>query len=410
MIVTNRKRHTQKHRKTFWKNTNLIFMGSGSFGTIYQITQKNSHRAMKIHRLREGIETCEDWKREFLLQKEAYRLCTPLLHPFSTYIARPHDFSYGSWNPSSTTLTHHRNHRGATACFFTMDRIPGRLPETSHGESIYRTIAPRFHTKAYIPPYLFMGALQYQISAESNVVTLDMLADTELVEFPQETLTYCNILTKGIAEGYLHNITGAFFTLIEKGFLPRDVEFLLDPMGKIAIIDFNEVRRIIHFSVNEIAQVYIDLCGIRRKSDRNPYYPADEPTPQWKFLCNPLTCPRGFCSLLEKYADKSWQAEVLQEVLHYATRQLQTSSSTKADWNPIKPIFSSSLPITERFDMIFQQYIVSHLCELLHRRGIDIPHLRETEYERALSLLRTALDSNEIQEDTDDWANHPMWL
>lgn len=403
-MIPRHRHQTQKHRRTYWKSTNLKYMGAGSFGTIFQL---NKAHVMKIHHLREGIETCEDWKREFLLQKEAYQLCTTQLRRYNTFIARPFTFNYGAWDKNATILRQQTNYLGATSCYFTMEKVNGRLPPTNATERVYQTIAPGFNTKATLPPYLLLGALQYQISAEYNAITLDMLDGTTLIEFPRETLNYCN--PSGTASEYINNITSAFFTLVEKGFIPRDVEFLLDSRGQIAIIDFNEVRKIpSHTQIpkEEIAQIYIDLCGIRRKSDRNPYYPADEPTPQWKFLCNPQTCPKGFCQLLEIYPQSSWHSDILQDVLQYTIRHLRIPDV--CDWKPTKNVFaSSSESIAVSFDNLFQQYIVHSLYELIQTRKITPPIITDIDYDTALSHLMTALANTNEQEE--DWGFNPIW-
>jgi hypothetical protein len=412
------RRKTQKRHKTFWKHTNLEYFGAGSFGRIYSL----GPRVMKIHTLQKGVETCEDWKREFETQRAAHRLCTNALFTVNAYIARPYEFSYGNWNTSRGVLTKHANYTRATSCFYTMERIYGRLPGSNNVEGIYASIVPTFRPKYTLPPYLFLGALEYQMSAESNVIALDMMKDTTLVEFPREGISYCNILPHGIAYTYIQSITAAFFILVEKGFLPRDVEFLFDSHGKIAIIDFNEVRRVdpatIESHIGEIANVYIDLCGARDKSDRNPFFAADEPTPQWKFLCNPKTSPQGFCQLLESFPTNSFQQKVLLYVLDYVRHKLAAVQPTMVDraaaiWNPVKPFFSK-LEIAREFDYAFQKYILYNLYDLCARRGIDKAVIDDSittmDYETALLYFQGLLNKKGtvVGLENDVWES-PLW-
>lgn len=404
------RRKTQKRHKTFWKHTNLNYFGAGSFGRIYSL----GTRVMKIHTLQKGVETCEDWKHEFETQKSAYRLCKNALENVNAYIAQPFEFSYGRWNTDRGTLTKHANYTRATSCFYTMERIYGRLPESVATERVYAATVPRFRPAHILPPYLFLGALEYQISPELNVITLDMMKDARLVEFPREEMSYCNILPNGIAHTYMQSITVAFFILVEKGFLPRDVEFLFDSRGQIAIIDFNEVRKI-HQTydgssyIGEIANVYIDLCGARDKSDRNPFFAADEPTPQWKFLCNPKTSPQGFCQLLESFSAHSLQQNVLLYVLDYVKHKLSIPIVQDYAWEPVKPFFSNSA-ITRDFDYVFQKYIIYNLYELCLRRGIKtFDKTNRMDYETLLNYFQELLNKKETVDPENDGWESMLW-
>ena len=53
--------------------------------------------------------------------------------------------------------------------------------------------------------------------------------------------------------------------------------------------------------INEdIANVYIDLCGLRKEAAaQNPQAPYEIGTPQWKFLCSPLASPYSFLEITE---------------------------------------------------------------------------------------------------------------
>lgn len=403
------RRKTQKQRKTFWKNTNLAYLGAGAFGTIYAF----GSRAMKIHRLRKETETCEDWKREYKLQTRAHRLCNRPLQLMNVYIVQPFGFHYGAWDTDKKTLRQTNSHVGATSCYFTMERVEGRLPASPTKEHTFQSIVPGFRAKYLLPPYLFLGALQYQLSPDSNAITLDMMSGAELIEFPRESIAYCNVIQNSIAYRYLQSITHAFFLLVEKGFVPRDIEFLFDSQGHVAIIDFNEVRTYAPSSIpiGEIAHVYIDLCGARRKSDRNPFFPADEPTPQWKFLCNPQTSPQAFCELLESFESNSWQQQIMQHVLSYICDNLVVPDVHDWNWKPVTPIFSHT-GATRDFDYKFQEYIINNLCDLSVRRGLfnSTAHegLKGVPY-RDLLVFFTDILKETPQTDSEDLWESPFW-
>jgi hypothetical protein len=404
------RRKTQKRHKTFWKHTNLNFIGAGSFGRIYSL----GTRVIKIHTLQKGVETCEDWKHEFETQRNAYRSCKNALSAVNAYIEQPFEFSYGRWNTERGTLAKHTNHTRASSCFYTMERIYGRLPESIATERVYTSIVPTFRSKHTLPPYLFLGALQYQVSPELNVITLDTMKDTELIEFSREGISYCNILPNGVAYRYMQSITSAFFILVRKGFLPRDVEFLFDGKGRIAIIDFNEVRQIdpseIESHIGEAAHIYIDLCGVRDKSDHNPFFAADMPTPQWKFLCNPQTSPQGFCQLLESFPTNSFEQKILLYVLDYVKRKLKIPTLQGWSWDPKRPSFSES-PITRDFDFLFQTYIINNLYDLCLKRKIKISmdDTNTMEYEALLGYLQELIDKKVDAYDENGWES-ALWL
>jgi hypothetical protein len=158
-------------------------------------------------------------------------------------------------------------------------------------------------TPSRIPPYLYLGSIQ----PLRGHITLDMVQGARLIEFPNESFQYCEV--DGVALALQESAVRAFFMIIEAGYMPRDVEFVLN--GTCApihttVLDFNEVRsledrargRPSYTLSQDIAHVYIDLCGLRASfEDVNPQAPYDSPTPQWKFFCSPLTSPNGFLLL-----------------------------------------------------------------------------------------------------------------
>lgn len=296
--------------------SDLSYLGNGSFGTVFAIPGFDKPYALKEHVIHDvNIKQCGEWANEYNMQKKIYTLCNSKIKHMKISIARPYVFSFGT--KIGDTLVKQKNEQGSTSCFFIMERILGRYPgpfrlntETilnaereGPNEIVEAKLAHilkgGFRPKTLIPPYMFLGDIE-----GDGKITLDMIKDSHLHEFPKQELNYCTIGVIGY--GLLRNMTASFFTIINAGFIPRDIEYVLngnDPDVLMSIIDFNEVKTLskrreiagADYDINEdCAHVYIDLCGLRKKSTRNPQAPYDDPTPQWKFLCNPLRCPEGY--------------------------------------------------------------------------------------------------------------------
>jgi hypothetical protein len=186
-----------------------------------------------------------------------------------------------------------------------MDKIP-------HSGSKWNSMLKKpISEKSRVPYYVFLGSLQ-----EGNTkITINQLRDCDVIQMPNDAMSYC---IPGIkAEERIVSLVSGFFVLLSNGFIPRDIEFVVDgrtrTQSHTVILDFNEVKTIEERSelygstgydpLLDTAHVYIDLCGLRSGITSNPMAPYDAPTSQWKFLCNPLCTPTTFLRIFSSYED-----------------------------------------------------------------------------------------------------------
>lgn len=424
-------------------HSQLAFLGSGSYGSVYAIGPRY---ALKEHRLNPldvasaGVETCADWQREYTLQKHIHSLCNDRLAAIGVSIAEPFRFSYA--RRTDTQLESVSSAADATSCFFTLERLPGRAPHSVCFEYTLATIlkptalAPL--TPSRIPPYLYLGSI---VPLQGHI-TLDMVQGARLIEFPNESFQYCEV--DGVALAMQESAVRAFFMIIEAGYMPRDVEFVLN--GTCApihttVLDFNEVRsledrahgRPSYILAQDIAHVYIDLCGLRASfEDVNPHAPYDSPTPQWKFLCSPLTSPNGFfaCFAAVRTAGIGVDVDAVVEYIyeyvyrHYIRVAIAKLSGAYASvlqtWTPI-PVFCLGCedvptpPVYRTFDTALQRYIIAGLLHTLALRQMPVPP-RFTgggdtlSFSDLISELRQALTSRTYTVEFDDaWDAMGLW-
>ncbi len=286
-------------------NTEYQYLGCGSYGSIYGL--RDTSQVFKVHSLE---QLCEAWDHEYKMQVLAHCLCEKKLQKQCVSIAKPYLFHFAKNTEKGFELSNRSN--DATSCLFTIDRIQS-------GTKLDSFLNRPLQQKS-LPPYIFMGSLE----EGPNRITSAMFHKRKIQELPNESLSYCEDVDSN-AYKVMESMHNAFFIMYDAGIIPRDIEFVLDGRTEtsslIAIIDFNEVQTIQqraqtygegYDTILDLAHVYIDLCGIRSKATRNPMASYDAPTPQWKFMCNPMVTPSAFCRLFQNHA------AMAQIILHYA--------------------------------------------------------------------------------------------
>jgi hypothetical protein len=321
-------------------NDDLTYLGSGSYGSIHSINATNV--VFKRHNInpndnRHTDNKCLEWEHEYNIQKKVFAACNNDLKNYYICIAKPYAFHYMKKMDNGLHKT--KNVREASACIFTMDRILDGSKWDKHLKSP--------HKKTLIPSYILFGTLETTL----NRITLESLKQSVIYEMPNEAYSFCldpGTFGMQMQESMAH----AFFVLLEKGFMPRDIEYVMDgrkyTQTLIAIIDFNEVKTIQERAESygegydvtlDTAHVYIDLCGLRTGNVPNPMAPYDSPTPQWKFLCNPLICPLTFLTIMQPYRD------VGEIILKYTYTKKMKTLLDQANIEWWKPLYVSKNPV-----------------------------------------------------------------
>jgi len=263
-----------------------------------------------------------------------------------------------------------------------MERIHGRSPHNPQLEKKLSSILfepAKFTLSPTIPFYMYLGSVD---DYSARYITLRMLSGSTIHEFEREALNYCSVQENSIAYTLLRDMTTAFFTIVQQGFIPRDIEFVLNGnKGNtlITILDFNEVKTIAERSVavdsyiveEDIANVYIDLCGLRREKTQgvNPQAPYDFGTPQWKFLCSPMTAPGAFLAIARSMPAYT---AIFERILRGCIRKRGRT------WVASGHVFSQNgdPAVFMEFDSFFQEYIVNMLIDTCRKKGlqtVDIP-------------------------------------
>lgn len=437
-------------RKNGISNTVLdsqcAFLGSGSYGEIYAMHAKPI--VFKYHKLREGEDKCRDWEHEYAMQKGAYAACNSELQDYDLSIARPYAFRYVQREEDALHCT--KNIEQASGCMFTMDKIPN-----TGGTKWNSVLKQPLSVRGTIPPYVYMGSVQEGPSK----VTLNQLRDSRLVNMPNDAMSYCILGPEG--ESRVASLVHGFFVLLAHGFMPRDIEYVVDgrtyTQSHTVLIDFNEVRTIEerrrayggsgYDVVVDAAHVYIDLCGLRAGQKPNPMAPYDAPTPQWKFLCNPMVSPATFLNLfasnetyrsvgsivLEYAFEKHMKQKMDDALKHWTPLYVYRGGTTDSDCTflgsftedeyaayrasqcafhtPVAALgrserqdyFGSMLLLHDRdrapydpyveYDIRFQIYILSALMNVLDRRGLPPTEIAGRSYHEILDDALRALDT-----------------
>lgn len=418
---------TRRHKAMAKQNNNsltyesLLYLGSGSYGSVYEIYGTNI--ALKEHRIFSHDDTlCTHWKHEYDTHLSIFSACNTLLSKWKSGIVKPYMFSYGS-RDERNILVPQTNVKKAQSCFFTMERVPGLASSNMcFSRKLHSLLKPESKLRpTYIPPYLYLGSLQ---PLEGHI-TLDMLQDTSIVEFPNEAYTYCIANPEGIASQMMKYMMLAFLTIVEQGFIPRDIEFVFNGSCNntyISILDFNEAKSIQERQKGrkdynlemDIAHVYIDLCGLRQSSTHNPQAPYDAPTPQWKFLCSVLISPYSFFDCVEFATHSGFHTfrleSVISEILAYVEINIfrtlfERMSHVFSMWTPTKSEFSHKYT---DFDTKLQMYYICAIMETIKRRKLYVDSdelVKKTSYLDALTYLQSILDKSKpsIVESDMDW-------
>ena len=395
----------------------LHHLGSGSYGAVYEIP--GTHMALKEHRISnldsQNNMFYENWNHEFEMQQSIFTSCNNILNSLHVNIVKPYIFSYGK-RTAGNILMPQSNVQNASSCFFTMEHVPG-LAFSSHCSTrkLYTLLQSDRHLQpSYIPPYMYLGSL---IPLNGHI-TLDMLQGTQLLEFPNDAFNYC--LVDGIALYIMSAMVLSFLTILEKGFVPRDIEFVFNSSCNniyCSILDFNEVKTIEERSNRpgytleiDIAHVYIDLCGLRSSRDVNPEAPYDSPTPQWKFLCSPIVSPYAFFACFDSAKNRGFKTfdvdKIVNEILEYVERRsfkpiFNRMSHAFSLWKPVKSEFSDKYI---EFDSKLQMYYFCGLMETIEKRKLTLPNksLDAMEYKEILNFLQSLLTLPNHTID-DDW-------
>lgn len=423
------------------------YLGNGSYGFVYIIPGYNGRYVLKQHLITNDINNtdsinsnnsinntkkktvCDSWIQEYNMHKHIYNTCNHLLTPLAISIVKPHSFSYGSYD--GNTLQRLPDEAGASHCYIIMERVYGQKMDNGLlNENIEEKLEKLLKNKGarkvrqLLPFYLYFGALQID-----GVITLDLLKGATLHEFSNESLNYCTIEN----DAYIHclRMMASFFIIAGADFAPRDIEYVLngnDGDTLMTILDFNEVKRWgqrkkkyeeimkrllkinnkketqksnkdyptynIHI---DLAHIYIDLCGLRKSVFPNPMAPYDSPTPQWKFLPNPITCPGGFFQAVEElkgmlpHETYEFQFEKVIEYIVIYIKKHWLHPQRDCPWEPHMPFFTSA-SVYASFDMTFQKHIVSNVWKLLHEKEKHLENIMNMPYSDTIGYINGILE------------------
>lgn len=399
-----------------YKITELEYLGNGSYGVVYVIPGHYGGYVIKEHAIVD-VSLCENasWTHEFEIHTTMYNKCNGPLQSLDIDIVRPYEFAYCFRD--QTVLKKLPTSSGANSCIILMDRIYGRDTIGSNEimeKKLSQICEPtrKYVVQQKIPPYMFLGTI-----GDVGRFTLEMLAGSSLIDFGVETAAHC-IIAEGIGLQILLNMMMSFFIVLEAGFMPRDIEYVLNgnvPDILITMLDFNEVktveerRQIYGENYNkaiDAAYVYINLCGLAKTACPNPYAPYEAPTPQWKFLCSPLKSPQAFleiaCKLLKVYDCE----ETLRFILDYTVKN-HMKEAGKSPWTPNNTHYSRDCvgahDFCMEFDMKYQSYIVGTMVSLLKRRDITIGDLTGMTYDDVFNYLEELINQKKTLIEEDDW-------
>lgn len=380
---------------------NANYISEGSFGKIYSV---QTNRAIKVKEIDVAAEDCNIWKHEYEIHRFLY-------NQFENYelqfiqIVKPHIFSFSRIRGSRLNSVS----EGApyNSCYYTMERVFGLDGETE-SENLKRLVKSaqvRLVAKTVIPTYLYLGAIGSFHRETRGHITLDILKGVQLREFFVERLAYCDVKPNGFAMKLMAEMVAAFFQFVSAGCMPRDIEYVFNSRKDAicSILDFNQVKTLeerrggrIDYNIEEdIAHVYIDLCGLRKNSTKNPWC-DDEPTPQWRFLCSPLTAPAAFFTIWPSIPNSR---RIRNYILDYAARHHLNPQRARF-WKSQGPFFCPQS--NEAFDKEFQEYIIDTLVANLH--GVNLNELSALSFDEAAEVLQNLHTAKAYKSATDnDW-------
>jgi hypothetical protein len=315
----------------------------GSYGQIY-ISPTNPYRVLK-----EPIDPakCHKWEHEYEMHVALYNTLNAQLESAGISIVKPYKFLYGERHGKQITLLKTATH--ANTCFYIMERVPGYTQK--HQTALHRlrkSTAPPLRQEKY-PPFLFLGSMDIEERYAPHI-TLPSLIGASV----HTSGFFCDIAPNSPASTLLTTMFHSFFEFLGAGYMPRDIEWVFNGKNRntpIRILDFNQVRSLNDRKPNkgpynlqeDIAQVYIDLCGLRHGSDiGNPQF-REPPTPDWKFLCNPLIAPNAFLALVRKMP-AAFTENIFQYVTAWYFKQVSFHEPDLYLWRPTSLYYTSGAP------------------------------------------------------------------
>ncbi len=367
------------------------------------------------------------------MHKNIYNTCNNSLNQFNINIVTPYSFNYGIY--ANEILQRLHNENNASHCYIIMERIFGtRFDDGTINKIIEQKLSiileKKYIRSQLLPLYLCFGALEMD-----GVITLDLLKGATLQRFQNESLNYCTI--ENMAYTLCKNMMASFFIIAGAGFAPRDIEYVLngnDGDILMTILDFNEVKRWdqrramvstkgkntlpkIDYDIEiDLAHIYIDLCGLRKSGFPNPMAPYDAPTPQWKFLPNPITCPGGFFQAVEELksilplGNYEFQFEKVIDYIIIYIKKHWLHSQKECPWEPHMPFFTSASAYAS-FDMTFQKHIVSNVWKLLHGKENHLEKIMNMPYSDTIGYINGILDGQKKVSFTveEDWGSMSLF-
>lgn len=380
------------------------YISEGSFGKIFSI---QTNRVLKLKEINENDTGCSDWKHEFEVHKYLY---TYFLNSRLKYvkIVKPIKFSFS--RKQEELLYPVINNSDYNSCYYTMERVHGITTISKNLKELIKTSNINLIAKSVIPPYLYLGAIQGRNTETRGHITLDMLNGVKLHELFIDTVSFCEVENNSLAMELMTEMVVAFFNCILADYMPRDIEYVFNSRGPLcSIIDFNQVSKLnerrlyrVNYDLEEdIAHVYIDLCGLRKKGTRNPWF-HDEPTPQWRFLCSPLTAPSAFFNiwykLYEVFSNKININKIMKYILEY-TNKYHLNMKNIPSWKSSEPFFYQNSIIP--FDTLYQEYIINTL--FFNLKNVDIGVLQGKSFLKAVNLLVEINKSQKYSIEENGW-------
>ena len=397
-------------------------LGIGAYGKVSALPKPYEKYAIKEHYIgQEDFIPCLSWNHEYRMQKGIYESCNDIFREkqLSVRIVKPHIFSYGTYDGA---LLRSQNHgRGANLCYFIMDRVYGILYEDREGKKEDRMnslvlkklklllgdayTSLHFTTK---PFHVFFGTLENS----ADYISLGLCKGVNIIETLRSEVNYCMVDPSSWVYKLCIHMMDAFFSIIQQGYMPRDIEYGLDGNKDdtlLALFDYNEVQTLEErkgsygndYNVYEdIAHVYIDLCGLRKSTvETNPQAPYNQGTPQWKFLPNPLLSMGVFFDGIEHVCKGGFPVEKVLPYIygyiqkHYFRHAMKKVEDLQWHWKPYTSVFVKNMELYETFDKQFQMYIINKHLEsysMLYGKEYvnqEKEYLETMEYERLLHYL-----------------------
>lgn len=375
-------------------------LGEGSFGIVYALDES---RAVKIHiieqpdivQMSQIQQYCDtNWKHEFDMHMGIFQCVEPKIKTFMGHIVQPLQYQYATRADKQRYGDFPLNQK--SDCRIVMERIVSGNSEKFKDiynrklNDIVKSSDIHSVTKTSVP-YLYLGVAEQTANTHGHI-RLDMLIGVSEYRI-SNTISYYNV-DAGLSLDIITGMFNTFFTFIVCGYMPRDIEYVFNckkyyskARTYFSVIDFNQVATIdqrahrageSYDDAGDAAQVYIDLCGIRKDGTRNTYYRDDIPTPQWAFLCNPLVTPSVFISLCENMLlilpkESEFKIKFIYEITKYIHDNYLNPISCSYNWSKGNKFYDSSssvrsIEVLDNLDNVLQKYFLYKVCHSLNAR------------------------------------------